>query len=284
MDYNSRNVLPTGGQISFRGKYNTTVGEYTFLGKGFEKMISVPKIAYADLVNSLKKFPDTVEAISKRTDNSNSDVQMEYVKICQGLSAVDKNELILELSKRIKDKRILAEAVDAVINKAKTSRLKIQLVGKATGGKIDGRRMHGDWCTYLVDKNGDKQWLDFEPAAHVIYIMNLINRINNPDTPSVVNVCENKDAFISIYSAIYDGDGIEQYKRLVTDEKYGSKRLTECYKIIANCVNMQCSYFNESPSPYVTTLDKPLTINSNLIEISEKFKAMSSLRKLFIEK
>ena len=284
MDYNSRNVLLTGGQISFRGKYNTTVGEYTFLGKGFEKMISVPKIAYADLVNSLKKFPDTVEAISKRTDNSTSDVQMEYVKICQGLSAVDKNELILELSKRIKDKRILAEAVDAVINKAKTSRLKIQLVGKATGGKIDGRRMHGDWCTYLVDKNGNKQWLDFEPAAHVIYIMNLINRINNPDTPSVVNVCENKDAFISIYSAIYDGDGIEQYKRLVTDEKSGSKRLTECYKIIANCVNMQCSYFNESPSPYVTTLDKPLTINSNLIEISEKFKAMSSLRKLFIEK
>lgn len=284
IDYNSRNMLPSGGQISFRGKYNTTVGEYTFLGKGFEKMISVPKIEYADLIDSLNKFPDTVEAISKSTNNSTSDVQMEYVKICQGLSTVDKNELILELSKRIKDKRILAEAIDAVINKAKTSRLKIQLIGKASGGKIDGRRMRGDWSTYLVDENGNKQWLDFEPAAHVIYIMNLINRINNPDTPSVVDVCKQEEAFMSIYNAIYDGDGKEQYRRLVTDERYGTKRLTECYKIIANCVNLQCSFFNESPSPYITTLDKPLTINPKSIEISEKFKALSSIKKLFIEK
>lgn len=284
IDYNSRNMLPSGGQISFRGKYNTTVGEYTFLGKGFEKMISVPKIEYADLIDSLNKFPDTVEAISKSTNNSTSDVQMEYVKICQGLSAVDKNELILELSKRIKDKRILAEAIDAVINKAKTSRLKIQLIGKASGGKIDGRRMHGDWSTYLVDKNGNKQWLDFEPAAHVIYIMNLINRINNPDTPSIVDVCKQEEAFVSIYNAIYDGDGKEQYRRLVTDERYGTKRLTECYKIIANCVNIQCSFFNESPSPYIITLDKPLTIDPKSIEISEKFKAISSIKKLFIEK
>jgi hypothetical protein len=71
---------------------------------------------------------------------------------------------------------------------------------------------------------------------------------------------------------------------LVTDEKYGTKRLTECYKIIANCVNIQCSLFNESPSPYLITLEKPLTINPKSIEISEKFKALSSVRKLFIEK
>lgn len=287
IDYNSRSLVSGGGQISFHGKYNKTVGEYTFLGKGFEKMISIPKIEYADLIDSLNKFPDTVEAISKSTNNSTSDVQMEYVKICQGLSAVDKNELILELSKRIKDKRILAEAIDAVINKAKTSRLKIQLIGKASGGKIDGRRMHGDWSTYLVDENGNKQWLDFEPAAHVIYIMNLINRINHPDTPSVVDVCKQREAFISIYGAIYDGDGKEQYERLVVEEKgvrSGTKRLTACYKIIANCVNLQCSFFNESPSPYITTLDKPLTIDPKSIEISEKFKVPSSIRKLFIEK
>ena len=284
IDHNSRQMLHTGGKISFRGKYNTTVGEYTFLGKGFEKKISIPKIEYADLIDSLKKFPDTVEAISKSTDNSTSDVQMEYVKICQGLSAVDKNELILELSKRIEDKRILAEAIDAVINKAKTSRLKIRLIGKASGAKIDGRRMHGDWATYLIADNGNKQWLDFEPPAHVIYIMNLINRINNPDSPSVVDVCKHEEAFVSIYDAIYDGDGKEEYERLVTNKKYGTNRLNECYKIIANCVNIQCSLFNESPSPYITTLDKPLTIDPESIEISEKFKALSSIRKLFIKK
>ena len=284
IDYNSCNLLPAGGHTSSRGKYNTTVGEYTFLGKGFEKMISIPKIEYADLIDSLNKFPDTVEAISKSTNNSTSDVQMEYVKICQGLSAVDKNELILELSKRIKDKRILAEAIDAVINKAKSSRLKVRLAAKAITGKIDGRRIYGDWCTYLVDDKGNMQWLDFEPAAHVIYIMNLINRINNPETPSVVDVCKQEEAFMSIYNAIYDGDGEEQYRRLVTDERCGTRRLTECYKIIANCVNLQCSFFNESPSPYITTLDKPLTIDPKSIEILEEFKILSSIKKLFIEK
>lgn len=114
--------------------------------------------------------------------------------------------------------------------------------------------------------------------------MNLINRINNPDTPSVVDVCQQEEAFVSIYEAIYNKGGKEQYKRLVTDEKYGTKRLKECYKIIANCVNIQCSFFNESPSPYITTLDKPLTIDPKSIEISEKFKAQSGIKKLFIEK
>ena len=70
---------------------------------------------------------------------------------------------------------------------------------------------------------------------------------------------------------------------MVTNKKYGTKRLNECYKIIANCVNIQCSLFNESPSPYITTLDKPLTIDPESIEISEKFKALSSIRKLFIK-
>ena len=70
INYNSRNILPLDGQKASRGKYNTTVGEYTFLGKGFEKMISVPKIEYADLIDSLNKFPNTVEAISKSTNNS----------------------------------------------------------------------------------------------------------------------------------------------------------------------------------------------------------------------
>lgn len=290
IDYNSRSLVSSGGQISFRGKYNKTVGEYTFLGKGFEKMISIPKIEYADLIDSLNKFPDTVEAISKSTNNSTSDAQMEYVKICQGLSAVDKNELILELSKRIKDKRILAEAIDAVINKAKSSRLKVRFIQKSSEDKIDGRRKHGDWCTYLVDSNGNMQWLDFEPAAHVIYIMNLIHRIKNPDTLSVVDISKHDKAFISIYETIYEGDGEEQYKRLIRNvekkngEGYERKRLKDCYKIITNCINVQCSLFNENPSPYITNSDKPLTIDPNLIEISDTFKNIDSIKWIFAEK
>ena len=290
IDFNSRNLIPEGGQISFKGKYNTSASEYTFFGKGFEKIINIPKIEYADLIRSMKKFPDTIETISKSTDIGLYEGQMEYAKICQNLSGVEKNELILELAKRIKDKKLLAEAIDAVINKAKSSRLKVVLVPKVSEGRIDGRRMHGDWCTYLVDDNDRKQWLDFEPASHVIYIMNLIHRINNPDTPSVVDISKQEKAFVDIYNAIYNGDGKEQYKRLVKNvEKrdgngFDRKRLSDCYKIITNCINIQCSFFNESPSPYITNLEKPLTIDPKLIEISEKFKKIDSLKWLFLAK
>lgn len=287
IDYNSRNLIPNGNQISFRGKYNTSASEYTFLGKGFEKMINIPKMEYADLIDSLKKLPDTVEALQKNTGDYSYDNQIEYVKICQNLSASDKNELILELCKRINDKQILADAIETVMNKGKSSRLKVRVVSKSREGKIDGRRMYGDWCTYLVDDKGNKQWLDFEPAAHVIYIMNLINRMKNPDKPSVVKVVNNVQAFVNIYNTIYGGDGIEHFNRLVgnVEKKDGAgferKRLTDCYKIIANCVNIHCSFFNESPSPYITNYDKPLTIDADLIEMSDKFMNQDRIKNLF---
>lgn len=287
IDYNSRNFVPTGSQISFRGKYNTTTSEYAFLGKGFEKMINVPRMEYPDLVRSLRELPDTIESISKQSENDLFEKQMEYVKICQSLSAVDKNELILELAKRIQDKKVLAEAIDAVINKGKSSRLKIQLVPKASGCKVDGRRMHGDWCTFLVHPNGKKQWLDFEPAAHVIYIMNLIHRVKNPNSPSVVDISKHGKEFIAIYESIYDGDGEEQFERLVgnkykkSDEGSERRRLKDNYKIITNCVNLQCSFFNESPSPYITDFDKPLTVEPKLIEISETFRNLDAVKGFF---
>lgn len=307
--------IPTGGKIAFRGKYNTTASEYPFLGKGYEKMPEIPKLNYVDLISSLKKFPDTIESISKSADNGgSSDWKMEYAKICQNLSVVDKNELILELAKHINDKKVLAAAIDAVINKAKSSRLKIRVCPKADDGAIDGRRTHGDWRTYLVEermcmghKVETKQWLDFEPAAHVVYIMNLINRINNPDSLSVVDVSKNKEAFVAIYDNIYEADdvddvdgdvegegdvgvtaGARQFERLFPEEESKrksecSKRLRESYKIITNCVNLQCSFFNENPSPYVTNFDKPLTISAQNIEFADSFKAVERIRKLFRE-
>jgi hypothetical protein len=281
IDYNSRNLLPSSGQIAHRGKYkDTPVSEYTFLGKGFEKKIDFPRMSYADLLDSLNKFPDTIEAIIQNTDNTSPMSEyMEYMKICQTLSPTEKNELILELSKRIPDKRVLAEAIDAVMNKAKSSRLKIRLVKKVGEKKLDGRRMHGQWCTYLVDKDDEskKQWLDFEPVPHVVYIMNLIHRSKdqNKETASVLDISKHSKTFIAIFDAIYGGGGKEHYDRYFTNsiaknaEKYDSKLLKQCYKIIKNCVNIQCSFFNESPAPYITDYDKPLTVDPVLIELSE---------------
>ena len=141
-----------------------------------------------------------------------------------------------------------------------------------------------------VDDKGNMQWLDFEPAAHVIYILNLINRINNPDTLSVLDISKQEEAFVAVYNAIYVDGGSEHYKRLIRNveksngQGYERKRLKDCYKIIANCVNVQCSFFNESPSPYVVSLERPLTIDPSLIEISDKFKNLNSIKWLFAKK
>lgn len=266
-----------GAQISFRGKYNKASSEYTFLGKGFEDLTKIPKIEYSDLLESLKRFPDTVEAISKKNELQLLEKKMEYVRICHNLSVSEKNELILELAKRIGDKQVLQDAIDAVINKGKSSRLNVRLIKKTSVRKTDDRRIHGDWCTYLVDENENMQWLDFEPSAHVIYIMNLLKRKNHPDVPSVVDVNNNAAAFIAIYDYVYGCKGEEQFKRLssIVEKEDGSglkrKRLNDFYKIIANCVNARCSFYNESPSPYITNAEKPLTIEPALIEIPEQF-------------
>lgn len=266
-----------GAQISFRGKYNKVASEFTFLGKGFEALTKIPKIEYVDLLESLERLPDTIEALSKKDDHLLLEKKMEYVRICHSLSVSDKNELILELAKRINDKNVLQDAIDTVMNKGKSSRLKVRLIKKASVRKTDGRRIHGDWCTYLVDENENMQWLDFEPSAQVIYIMNLLKRKYHPDVPSVVDVNNNAAAFIAIYDYVYGGKGEEQFKRLssIVEKEDGSgvkkKRLKDFYKIIANCINTRCSFYNEIPSPYIANAEKPLTIDPSLIEIPQRF-------------
>lgn len=284
IDYNSLALAAGGYNIAFRGKYKEAVSNYTFFGKGFEKSLKDSKIGYTDLMKSLKRFPETIQNLSKLSDKEQfKEEKMNYVKICNSLSAVDKNELILELSKRISDKKILAEAIDAVINKAKSSKLKVKLVKRTEmlecleQMKEDKRRIHASWCTYLIDENENKQWLDFEPQAHVVYLMNLIHRVNNPDCLAPVDVLKNREAFEKIYNMVYGGNGQEQYNRLFLNvEKpngngYLRKRLTDCYKIITNCINFRCSFYNESPSPYLTDFDKPLTINPSMIELPKEF-------------
>lgn len=274
LDYNKSKFLPKSGQISFKGKFNVPVSEYTFLGSGFEKIVKTPPMEYGDWIDSLKNFPDIVESISKRKDNDLYDNQVKFTRICQRLSSVDKNELILELAKRIDDKKILSQAIETVFNKAKNARLKVHLGSKRENGKIDGRRIAGDWYTYLVDNSGKKQWLDFEPTSHVIYIMNLIYRINNPDLPSMLDIKRYKKVFVDIYNFIYGDEGEEKYNRLYSKNGTGdaTEALKNAYKIITNCINLRCSFFNESPSPYIVNLNKPLTIPTDLIDISEFMK------------
>ena len=95
------------------------------------------------------------------------------------------------------------------------------------------------------------------------------------ETASVLDISKHSKTFIAIFDAIYGGGGKEHYDRYFTNsiaknaEKYDSKLLKQCYKIIKNCVNIQCSFFNESPAPYITDYDKPLTVDPVLIELSE---------------
>lgn len=279
LDYNSHQLVG-GYNISFKGKYNTKTSDYTFLGQEFRKSLKLPKVNYSEFLKTIKAFPDTITNLSKKSDEKiYNEEKMNYVKICNCLSNLEKNELILELSKRINDKKILEDAIDAVLNKGKLSRLKVKIVSKKNV-KIEmyDKRITGDWYTCLFDeKSGVMRLLDFEPTAHVIYVMNLIHRLNNPDDLSTIDVRQKEQEFLDIYDIIYSntydeddmGYGQKLYNKLICSE---DNKLKSCYKIITNCINEHCAYFNESPSPYITDMYKPLTIEPKLIEIPESFK------------
>lgn len=279
LDYNSHQLV-RGYNISFKGKYNTATSDFTFFGKEFQNSLQIPpKVTYSEFLKTIKAFPDTIASLSKNLDEKTyKEHKMNYVKICNGLSNLEKNELILELSKRINDRKVLEEAIDTVINKGKSSRLKVTIIPKKdlkTAGY--DARITGDWCTCLINENGDTRWLNFEPTAHVIYVMNLIHRLKNPDDLSTINVRQKEQEFLDIYDIIYsdtyDDDDISNgqrlYNKLICSE---DNKLKSCYKIITNCVNEHCAYFNESPAPYITDIYKPLTIDPKLIEIPETFK------------
>lgn len=262
-----------------RGKYSKLPSDYAFLGKGYAMKSESLVNKYSDRMNYIGKFQKTIEGLKNKYDSFKED----YKGICDSLTVSEKNELILELAKRISSQDQLSEALNTVVNKGENSSLYVKVRRKYNIGQIeiDHRRRQGAWRTYLVNNiTGEERWLDFEPAAHVIYLMNLIYRSNHePDKVIDLSSHTNKEAFKSIFSLTYNGNAEEQLSRLIKPMPKGGggylrKRTTDSYKIIANCVNEKCSEMGELPSPYIPTLDSPITIDSKLIEIPDEFRAI----------
>lgn len=266
-----------------RGKYSKLPSDYAFLGKGFALKSESLVNKYSDRMNYIGKFQKTIEGLKNKYDFYDS-YKEDYKGICDSLTVSEKNELILELAKRISSRDLLSEAINTVVHKGENSSLYVKVRRKYNigQGEIDHRRRQGAWRTYLVNNiTGEERWLDFEPAAHVIYLMNLIYRSNHePDKVIDLSSHTNKKAFKDIYNLTYSGNAEEQLNRLTNVKPkengggYLRKRITDSYKIIANCVNEKCSEMGELPSPYIPTLDSPITIDSKLIEIPDDFRAI----------
>lgn len=277
------NSLETIRDYNPRGKYSKMPSEYAFLGRGFEKKEESLMKNYTDRVEYLKKFPNTIEGIKASLDVCKKD----FRGICDSLSISEKNELILELAKRVSTQAELSNALDSVINKGMKSKLIIRVEEKGITEiqDIDARFRMGGWRTFLVDKETKKsEWLDFEPSAHVLYLMNLIYRVRHkegePERAIGLTSHTNQKAFLRIFEEIYGG-GDDALNRLIRksyanpDGKgYLRNRTPDCYKIIANCINQKCIEMGESPAPYLATQFTPLTIEPKLIELPEKFKSI----------
>ena len=286
-----------------RDKYKEAVSEYTFLGKGFETSKFSKKIPYSELREKLKKFPEIIKKLSQVSDlTAVQDEKYNYMDICHNLSPVEKNELILELSKRIDNQSVLEDIINGMIEKTDSGKLTITIKNyRDVKRKKDGRRINSDWITCLVNPSTKVQKiLDFGPTPHVVYIMNLLHRIENPNDMTPLNIRDHKEKFLDIYSVVYgyeraeDYEGIKEAKdlkyskdpkykfdKLVKNTQktdgsgYQSSQLSDCYKHIVNCVNLHCSFFNQSPYPYLIDKDKPLTVDSKLIDISDFKKKLT---------
>ena len=146
-----------------------------------------------------------------------------------------------------------------------------------------GERIHGDWHPYLVDtQQGKARRIKLEKTTNIIYIMNLIHKVNNPDMDEVADIQKNSEQFIKLYNELYgDEEGKEKYIKLFYSTKKKKHPLTDIYREITNSVNKTAIQLGHDPAPYVVNLDKPLTLKADniILPSSEELKILDSFLK-----
>lgn len=279
---NSNKTIDLGRTVQpvFRGiNKDKKVSSCPFLGEGYEQGRDTRKLGYSELVSSLKRLPENISGTKELSNEHKS----EFASICDSLSNVDKNHLLLELMKRIGDKEAFKNAIDAVVDKGKTCKLKIELRYKYNVEANHGERIHGDWHPYLVDtQQGKARRIKLEKTTNIIYIMNLIHKVKYPDMDEVADIQKNSEQFIKLYNELYgDEKGKEKYIKLFYSTDKKKHPLTDIYREITNSVNEEAILLGHDPAPYVVNLDKPLTLKADMIILpsSKELKILDSFLK-----
>ena len=266
-----------GATISFGGMINAIPDAMSFLEKKKER-IEKRNLSYQQRITQLKKLPE----ISKRMRSAEDhEAKQAFAELWYSLTERERGHLCYELLKHSRPldiKKILRATVSredigassklSVLIKPITSDKEISLFG------LDCKQ-----CTYLKDEKGELYPLKFSPTTQVLYTMFLINRKRNPDATPNLDLLKNKDAFFSVYHAMYhetDASIKKEFDKLFVHEtmkkSVHSGNLRSRFYEIENRLVKTFRDLDENPSPYFIKEDMPLAIKHENIELSDSIE------------
>ena len=134
-------------------------------------------------------------------------------------------------------------------------------------------------CTYLKDNQGKLFPLKFSHTTQVLYTLSLINKKINPNDTPILSILKNKQAFTSIYDAMF-GVTNEPFLKKEFDNLFPHETSTKSVhsgdlngrynEIESRLVEIfNDNDLNENPLPYITRDNYPLAIKANNIEIPQ---------------
>ena len=278
-------VFPvTVGAISFGGLINAIPDAMSFLGKG-KGEIARKKLSYLQRIKLLKLLPE----ISKRL-RSEGDIEAKQVfaGLWSSLTERERGHLCYELLKRIRPKE-LKEIVRSTVSREDIgagSKLTVLMKPVTMDEEISKFGLNCKLCTYLKDDSEKLYPLKFSPSTQVLYTMSLVNRKLHPDETPNMDILRNKEAFCSIYHAIYDEKDTvvkKEFDKLFTHETSNrsihSGNLRSRFHEIENHLVETFWELDENPSPYITKEEMPLAINGQNIVLPEQIEKTAIVSK-----
>ena len=263
------------GQISFRGRIRNTPDPTSFL-KNKDKDISKLTLSYAERVQKLKQLP----IIAKRIRSSNDgEAESEFAVVWNAMTEREEGHLCFELLKRSRKKDV-ADIIGATVDReliGEKSRFKVIIKTNPTDEEL--KKFDSDYqlCTYLKDNQGKLFPLKFSHTTQVLYTLSLINKKINPNDTPILSILKNKQAFTSIYDAMFgvtnkpflkkEFDNLFPHETSTKSVHSGdlNGRYNEIESRLVEIFND--NDLNENPLPYITRDNYPLAIKANNIEI-----------------
>ena len=249
----------------------------SFLEKKKER-IEKRNLSYQQRINQLKKLPEISKRMRSEEDH---EAKQAFAELWYSLTERERGHLCYELLKHSRPldiKKILRATVSREDIGA-SSKLAVLIKPITSDKEMSQFGLDCKLCTYLKDEKGKLYPLKFSPTTQVLYTMFLINRKRNPDATPNLDILKNKDAFFSVYHAMYhetDASIKKEFDKLFVHEtmkkSVHSGNLRSRFYEIENRLVKTFRDLDENPSPYFIKEDMPLAIKHENIELSDSIE------------
>ncbi len=275
--------------ISFTGRGGAHSDPFSFL----KSNKTIPAVAsYSERIENIHKLPVISKKI--RMMNTKEEGDRMYVQLWLSLTERERCHLFYELLKQVRGKTV-KDIVSSTIDReelGKNTRFYVE-VARCEG--IEMIEEYGSLCKYCIflnDKIHRHIPLKLKKSAQTIYTMALILKAQKPQKKHVLDILNNKDAFVCIYSLMFISNKAEEdgkhfldnirteaessfqklSKYITSTSTLHSGRLPEVFREIEHALNEVFLNLDENPSPFYIGENTPLELDAERIILPPEFK------------